>query len=82
MKKIKLFLYITLFLIGGSVIHASAQSRDHNTSGARAAYGLSPKQSKHKKSKKKHKSEDPSVKLTKAAREKKRAFRKRNNWAS
>jgi hypothetical protein len=82
MKIFRLFIITILILVAGSAIEASAQDRDHKTSGARAAYGLSPKPAKHKKSKKKHKTENPNAKLMKDARGKKRALRKRNNWAS
>jgi hypothetical protein len=83
MKIFRLSIIITLALTAGSVTQALAQNNDHKTNSARAAYGLSPAPSKHKKkSKKKHKIVDPGAKLARDAREKKRALRKRNNWAS
>jgi hypothetical protein len=77
MKNLKSFTLITLILVAGAVINASAQNKQERTSAARAAYGLSPV--KHK-AKKKHKANND--RPVKATREKNPAYRKKYNWAS
>jgi hypothetical protein len=86
MKVLKSLLFVIPVILAGSS-NLWAQSKPGKTASAMAAYGISPAPSKHKsKSKKKaNKKNQPKTYQTrppKIVKEKKPAYKKRNNWAS
>jgi hypothetical protein len=75
MKDFRSTFFVTIILVAGIIIQAPAQRNPSKTSAGRAAYGY-PYERARQKSKKKKK-----PKQQQARREKKREYRKRNNWA-
>jgi len=86
MKNLKSIFVIVPLLIVGSVMNVSAQKKLARTASVRAAYGQSPAPTKHKTKKIKKAGKRKQYiahqnKQAKAARERKLASRKKNNWA-